>query len=219
MGLLRRGLMTGCWLALTVGISAQMLTLPEAPVAPRGYGAVATAPMPAALGAADAADGGWTELLPDLTIRAVASLYHDSNPGQSPDTAAFPAEPGMTGSIAPEFEWSREAAWWKAVVIADGAHDEHFDNSRYNAERYRVKGQFDVEAGRWDVRTLVEHDYNDGINRYFGESFAETTERARITLAYELSPKTSLKTRWQSAWNEREGGRGNNENHTLLASG
>jgi len=218
MDWIRHAWMTGCWFALTAVLTAQPMTLPDAPEAPRGYGAMATAPMPAALGA-PGTDDGWTELLPDLTIRAVTSLYHDSNPGQSPDTPAFPAEPGMVGSFAPELEWTREASAWKATIVAGGAHDENFENTRYNADRYRMKGQLDLEAGRWDLRTRFEREYNDGINRYFGESFAETTDRARITLAYELSPKTSVQTRWQSAWNDRDGGSGSNENHSLLLSG
>jgi hypothetical protein len=157
-------------------------------------------------------------LLSGLSISCGASAYYDSNIGQRAGTAADPRQDDFILSISPSVQWLRGTSLWNLSLAASGRYGHPFEDSNYDSmnRSFSVSGAY--HAGRLELSGNLNQGFSEGSNRYYGEVIRQSSYGMGFTAAYEISPKTSLISSFNSSWNEPDSGLGATENQSANLS-
>lgn len=184
-----------------------------------GAAAGFAAPLPGALlPSSGLSTGDADALLSGLSISCGASAYYDSNIGQRAGTAADPVQDDFILSISPSLQWGRGTSLWNLNVAASGSYGHHLEGSNYDSMNRSFSASGAYHAGRLELSGNLSQGYSEGSNRYYGEVIGQSSYGMGFTAAYEISPKTSVVSSFNSSWNESGSGLGATENQSANLS-
>lgn len=157
-------------------------------------------------------------LLSGFSSSCGASAYYDSNIGQRAGTAADPKLDDFILSISPSLQWIRGTSTWNLSVAASGSYQHHLEDSDYDSMNRSFSASGSYLAGRLKLGGNVRQSFSEGSNRFYGEVIRQSSYGIGLTAAYEISPKTSLVSSFNSSWNEPDSGLGATENQSANLS-
>lgn len=195
------------------------LALAINPAAAQGTGLGFAAPVPGSVLPSATADGGeLTDLLSDLTIYLATSGYYDSNINQSGGTLASPRQQDFVLSLSPSIQWTRGTSLWDVTLGASGSYGQPIDYSDGTTTSQAFSAAGNYHAGRLDLGGNLSQSFNEGSNRFYGASVAQTSYGLGLSAAYEISPKSSIVSSFNSSWSEPDSGLGSTENQSANVS-
>lgn len=140
-------------------------------------------------------------------LGVASSLVYDSNFTQAPDTAALPAEDEVTWSISPYVAYQSRGAEWSVAANLALNYNAYFENSDFNGLGYSGSLEIGYRGGPLTVTGTFSSSYDQGVNRYYSNSFVETLNFSTgLFASYQWSPKTSFDARFAYSWSEPDGG-------------
>ncbi len=151
------------------------------------------------------------DLLSDLTLKVSTTTLHDSNVGQTPDTAAMPAQGDFMTTLASSVQWARETSKWKLALQGSLGYDQYADLHQFNGLDYSSGALIGYRAGRLELGMRFRQSYDHAVNRFYGAMTDEHFHATALSAVYIVSPKTALVSVWQSSWTEPGSGFGSTE--------